>query len=147
MKERGIGPLKPLDSVLEDLDNVELCHDLLDDEDVHEIKAKKKREAKNHTLKKPEQASASSASASAAPAATATVQPALDARKAYGVKINWSNFTPKDLKPLIPPGKTKDVFLQRELKLASRWRAKYPTTHGPKSFSMVYHDEVTEKLS
>eukprot|EP00971_Amphidinium_carterae_P143092 2835254-Amphidinium_carterae.1 len=146
IKERGNGAVKPLHSVLEELDHVELCQDLLNDEDMDAIKAKKKRESKRQNVHKPApQASASSGSN--APATAVVQQQAVESRHAYGVKIDWTNFAPKDLKQFIPPGKTKDVFLQRELKLASRWRAKYPNSIGPKSFSMVYYDEAIEKMS
>eukprot|EP00971_Amphidinium_carterae_P052143 1026635-Amphidinium_carterae.1 len=153
---RAQGPLQKVTSVLEEGENIELCKDLIDDQEVVELRKKQKSAAKREDGKKynkPKPAESvlveAPAASVGAPSSSSASAPPTSKRqkKSYGVDITWDSLQNKDLKHLLPPGENTEVMLTREVKRATRWKAKYPNRVGPRYFSMVYYDKASEQLS
>ena len=136
-KKRDAPEFTPLHSPLEPGGNDECCKDLVEDDELHAIREKKKDKKETGVAKAAPPASASSSSSSAPAKASS--------RKLEGVTLDWEKIEIADLRSYWPP--EAQCGVSREFTHATRWKAVCPTRAPPRSFSMVYGDKSGEKRS
>ncbi|CAE7263558.1 unnamed protein product [Symbiodinium sp. CCMP2456] len=131
--------------------NLDLAAEFMDDDDAEKCKEEKRKtkQCKVPAEQPHETAPLASLLAPATPKAacakSASSKQATSTRKQQ-LAIDWKAFEASDVRKWIPD--LPKITVARELKLAKRWRVTYPRqSEGPKSFSMVYHDQQSEEYS
>ncbi|CAE7773910.1 dpf-6 [Symbiodinium sp. CCMP2592] len=153
LAKRESAELTELGSIINSAKHLELAEQYLEPEEVQKCKKKLQGRSRDEdempdcTLEELAKRAAPSGAA-AESSETAQRSSKRQKRRAEPLAIDWKKIEIESIRKCMPQGKHGAVIVSQELKNASRWRVQYPrTTPGHQSFSLVYHDEPSERRS